>query len=364
LEEVLDGAFGELTWVGDTLWAATKWDGIHALGPSGAEHYDEERAGSSLGNVEGMFAAPDGRLFLLAGNTLLVVQDGSFSEVTERPKFDASAYEHERRPLPETPFVSADALPTEWVKTVRDANLGELEPEALLCLTRPAIGVALADGADQPGGASRIGGEPDLPKKVEWPRYPDEDDHLPFVMQFDCAALSVLDLEGLLPKKGMLYVFSDTRGDDDDPASHILYAAKPGPRRATPADLEARRSVKDVAAVLEERPLRFFTQFTLPSGEWLEGVADLDDDAQEAIRSLREALSAATEWSSTQLLGWAEPVQGDVFGDGSDVVLLQLERLVEDLGDWITDGLRYWMIDEAALQERTFDDVWHEYQYT
>ena len=87
-EKIRDGAFSQLEWIGDTLWAATSWDGVFSfhgdfqgdVGALDVQEYDEARAGHSLSNVESMAAVGE-ELYLLAGQKFLRVRDGVFSNV-------------------------------------------------------------------------------------------------------------------------------------------------------------------------------------------------------------------------------------------------------------------------------------------
>ena len=66
-----------------------------------------------------------------------------------------------------------------------------------------------------PVGASRFGGQPDVPAGFTWPVFetavPEDETVKPrplaFLAQFDCASLAPLDREGLLPKTGLLSFF-------------------------------------------------------------------------------------------------------------------------------------------------------------
>ncbi|HKV83847.1 MAG TPA: YwqG family protein [Ktedonobacterales bacterium] len=95
-------------------------------------------------------------------------------------------------------------------------------------------------------GASKLGGAPDLPNGVEWPRWRD----LPmgFIAQTRLDEVALYDDERILPATGLLSYFFATDGEpkgsaaDDDPTSwRVLYLdGDPATflRRSPPADLD------------------------------------------------------------------------------------------------------------------------------
>lgn len=93
---------------------------------------------------------------------------------------------------PETP--QHEALRKALLQAIDALGLGA-HRDTLLGLLKPAIGLqtrAVTD-ADLAVGATRVGGEPDLPP----------------ALQVSLAQVAALDLEGLLPSDGLLSVFSD-----------------------------------------------------------------------------------------------------------------------------------------------------------
>lgn len=106
--------------------------------------------------------------------------------------------------------------------------------DEILGVLRPAIGLATRDPleTDLAVGASRVGGEPDLPPDLAWPV--GKDGPLLFVLQVRLAEVAPLDLEGLLPEEGLLSVFSDPFASEP----RVMHLA-PGPlaRRSPPAGI-------------------------------------------------------------------------------------------------------------------------------
>lgn len=94
-----------------------------------------------------------------------------------------------------------------------DNKLSEDDREKIIKLIKPAIGISTTKmGADDLKiGASKIGGKPDLPKNVPWPRLNGND--LVFCAQYNILELKKFDVENLLPEKGMFYIFIGIGGE-------------------------------------------------------------------------------------------------------------------------------------------------------
>lgn len=114
---------------------------------------------------------------------------------------------------PETPTHAAqrqailDLLAAHGLVTHRDTK-------GIMALVRPGIGLktrALRE-ADLAVGATRVGGEPDLPADLAWPT--GEEGPLLFVLQVALSEVTALDLEERLPSDGVLAVFADRWGRD------------------------------------------------------------------------------------------------------------------------------------------------------
>lgn len=77
----------------------------------------------------------------------------------------------------------------------------------ILDLIKPAIGIKTESKIDNEIGIgmSKIGGNPDLPKGFEWPKF--ENEYLTFCAQYNLSELSKYDLQNKLPENGIIYVF-------------------------------------------------------------------------------------------------------------------------------------------------------------
>ncbi|WTK84008.1 YwqG family protein [Kribbella sp. NBC_01510] len=92
--------------------------------------------------------------------------------------------------------------------------------------------------------ASRLGGAPDLPPAITWPR--NDDEPLSFIAQVNLADVAAYDSEGVLPRAGLLSFFYDAVTQDAwgfDPADHgsaaVIYTSAhvATEHREPPADL-------------------------------------------------------------------------------------------------------------------------------
>lgn len=93
----------------------------------------------------------------------------------------------------------------------RSAAIEQLAAPGLGMRTRPPGAHDLASGA------SRLGGDPDLPATAGWPQGSEEP--LLFILQVDLAAVARFELNRLLPQQGLLSLFVDRWGRE----VHIEY---------------------------------------------------------------------------------------------------------------------------------------------
>ncbi len=353
--------FGSMAFVGDDLYGTTGYEGLHILRGGEWLVFDSDKAGVTLNNLEQVVPHPEGGVVLRAGTHLYRVDDDlRFHGLNEALNTPAIVPQTEPEPLPEEPLCDVSVLPVEWVKAAKTVELAGLAKGALVGLVQPAIGVHLADGVAAVGG-SKLGGLPDLPADMAWPLHPEDEDSLPFLMQLNVAELAPFDVASRLPKSGRVYFFCDTSAEGED--SVVLYSNEQEVfPRPIPEDLEGRGG-QDLVASFSEKALCFQTQFTLPSNDWMR-LHGMQEEAQDELEALREALCAHSNFVETQVLGWPEPVQGDFLVGADSVALLQLARMDEQFGNFILDGLRFWIIEIKDLRSASFGRVFTEYQYT
>jgi len=80
--------------------------------------------------------------------------------------------------------------------------------DKILASLRPAITLRNRGAAEAAIGASKLGGEPDLPDVADWPT--GAEGPLQFVLQVDLAETAAYDVGGMLPHEGLLSVFCDS----------------------------------------------------------------------------------------------------------------------------------------------------------
>ena len=157
---------------------------------------------------------------------------------------------------------------------------------------RPSIRVTLTSGGGSlykaapppnvgPVGASRVGGDPDLPPIFSWPRW----GNLPlsFVAQINLAEITALEPEQALPSDGMLYIFYEASlealiSDDPDDGCRVVYysgeLSQLAPTLAPP-------DLPDYGRLLPCR-MTFRREWTVPMMDSVEfdqfGLEDLGDD--------------------------------------------------------------------------------------
>ena len=88
-----------------------------------------------------------------------------------------------------------------------DNKLTDVDKEKFIKLIKTSVGIFTKklQNDDLKIGHSKIGGRPDLPKNMSWPKINNSD--LVFCAQYNVSELKKFDFEKLLPEKGMFYIF-------------------------------------------------------------------------------------------------------------------------------------------------------------
>ncbi|MEO0595276.1 MAG: YwqG family protein, partial [Chloroflexota bacterium] len=219
-------------------------------------------------------------------------------------------------------------------KAIREHKL-ELFEEQIVKIAKSAVYMDLApisDVARLPIGASKIGGNPDLPTDFEWQMYNGRP--LTFIGQFVLSELAkhLQPEHNPLPEQGRLYFFYEADevpwGEPEQQNGwQLVYLPD------EKADLEHREhpvaeGVYNKIQALPEHSIAFRSGFSLPStsedrfkektGIDFYNVTDDSGDAlEDAYWALRSAVSALRKkdanWNAGHyFLGYPDPIQGDV----------------------------------------------------
>ena len=231
-------------------------------------------------------------------------------------------------------------------------------------------------------GESKMGGEPDLPVGLEWPRT-SGGMAMTFITQINFAEVHPFDLDGKLPESGMLWFFYDCSDEGmpwgfdpkDADGWKVLYAEH--------ADLEPAEVPEDLEVTFSEARVTFQAQTDL---------LNTDSDLCDGIELPDEEIDNYYDWqeeregSGNKLLGHSDNIQGGMeleceyvthglyCGDGTGYkkakalgldknaghwnLLMQVESN-EDLGMmWGDLGRLYLWITDEDLKARRFDKAW------
>lgn len=271
----------------------------------------------------------------------------------------------------------------------------------LLRSARNSIRLKIGGAAENTPGCTRFGGRPDVPAGFEWPYFEGESYEgtksrpLSFIAQFDLEELSKYDTENLLPKKGLLSFFYELDSqkwgyDPDDKGCARVYwfeDVNALHNAEFPDDMEKyfRLPALKIAASSEK---------SYQSGEDFQlQREDAMVERWDEFDEICERLGIDDEGAVSKLLGWANPIQGNMtmecelvsrgyyLGSGWDdvtpldrqeaeqwsagdwLLLFQLDSILDDNDDnfelTLGDGGRiYFYIRREDLAARNFDDVW------
>jgi len=175
---------------------------------------------------------------------------------------------------------------------------------------RAAVRVATTPADTLALGASRIGGVPDLPPGLAWPRH--EGAPLAFLAQFDLAEVAHVVPVSPLPRVGHLWFFYDaknyagTYGPSNGRDAIVLH--EPGGalvKADVPVDLSKESRFPSCAVTLEA-----YEDIPDPSNErWLDALLDEDGARSEAYGEIQAELESGAHGDTHKLLGYAGTVQ-------------------------------------------------------
>ncbi|MBA2540392.1 MAG: DUF1963 domain-containing protein [Deltaproteobacteria bacterium] len=230
-------------------------------------------------------------------------------------------------------------------KLIKSAKL-EHRSADIESLVRPAIKLKPKTVKSVKGIVTRFGGDPDVPAKFSWPK------GLAFVAQYRLDELAKFDLEGLLPKRGLLSVFANLVPFEGygEQAKVFYYPDLKGLAPMASPDPEDGRGTAIATAAPSVR-------LTLPPPDSSAvGSLKLGDEERERYHDEVWLATFGEESDAHQLLGWPLQMNEHAYTKGQQL-LVQLasdDRIGLEIGDVET---MYFHISEKKLKAAKFDDV-------
>jgi Domain of unknown function (DUF1963) len=203
---------------------------------------------------------------------------------------------------------------------------------------KPRIGLRTSNDGPKHG---KLGGLPDLPASLAWPRHTISNTPLHFLAQINLGALPVLQqqLDGSdLPASGFLFLFGDVNEEADwderepqpgtvSPSDRVIYAANIGTLTAPPNDIPEIGHASDesdggYSNGCRIAPERRIAGYVIDTFAGLQSPRPVDPDYQDEALALvnasmeRAAGSRRSGMMVGQMLGAPESVNGFTLGQG------------------------------------------------
>ncbi|MGC8227539.1 YwqG family protein [Pseudobacillus badius] len=238
---------------------------------------------------------------------------------------------------------------------------------AILSALKHSIGMEKVkmDEEDIPIGSSKLGGLPDMPDSMEFPRY--ENGHLSLLGQFNLKEAKPYDKDQLLPENGILYLFYDVYEqpwgfEEEEGGFKLLYydgEISQLKRRAYP-------ETNEDYFPLDACKVSFNSLLTI--SEHPDNLSFAGEEEEERFWSFRQDLMQPEDEEghiqpAHYMLGEPLNIQNNVFEDlydkeGEPVLLLQIDSDEEDLGVmWGDSGILYFCMERKQLANKQFDQV-------
>ncbi len=247
------------------------------------------------------------------------------------------------------------------------------QAKRILELVRPHIRFKPRKGnaADNKLGASRLGGEPDLPAGTAWPIGPgyDGDTPMDFIAQIDLDAVARRDVDGVLPKSGVLAFFVSQNYE----GCAVIHGEHDGLARVAAPGRNKKKSAKppkwagfDVSADMVLPPPwsefvsskdRSKSAWNARTGKTGKGktLVELPDAAHETYCEIYDRWLQETGYAQHGMLGYERMMEGVQKRD--ELVLLRIDDNSFSPYDFVEVVSIYWLTTEDDLVARRFDDV-------
>lgn len=304
---------------------------------------------------------PDDELLSLVDDSYQITYDGLYDFQKERLSILT------RKLKPEEAFI--ELLTTHGLSRRREEIEG-LARRALLLKTARANESKLAVGQ------TKIGGQPDLPEGIDWPRYSDGKP-LAFLGQINLAEAAAIRALPGLPRTGLLSFFSvfgwQVDGDADPrlpPGTYrhdwtrVLYhpgKGDPLQRRRTPAEVNSFRSAKVTFIPITCFP----THPKEPAVAKLRWTSAVKEKYSDFVRAFNGACSHQLGNPARHLLlGYADYEQDFVKEVAAEDLQLLFQLASDDNAGmcWGDGGFLYFWMRHEDLKRRKFGEIFTDYQ--
>lgn len=241
--------------------------------------------------------------------------------------------------------------------------------------------ISRSDTVNQILGKSKVGGQPDLPKEINWFREKN-DKSLSFIAQINLSEIKTFDKDNLLPDSGILYFFYSAEQevwgfdpkDKDKFKVHYSTDTQNIIKQEFPSDLPDYARYK-------ECKLDFKTTVALPS--WDNEIVQTSLSEKE----INQYLNLPQDYAINKMFGYANNIQSEMelecqlvsnglyCGDASGyndpkakglekgakdwILLFQIDSEVEKTGMmWGDVGRLYFWIKREDLKKKNFNNSW------
>lgn len=235
-------------------------------------------------------------------------------------------------------------------------------------------------------GQSKIGGQPDLPKNIEWFKE-DNGKRLSFIGQINLSEVTEFDKSKSLPSQGILYFFYSAKQEawgfdikDKDKFTVFYYEGQSG-------ELERKEFPADLAEYSRYKPCKLSFQPSVSLPNWEQDYVSKQLNKKEIDKYLEATEDLDINVETNKLLGHSDNIQGPMelecqlvtnglyCGDetgynhpkakelakGADdwILLFQVDSNYEESGMmWGDVGMLYFWIRKDDLKNKRFDKCW------
>jgi hypothetical protein len=232
-------------------------------------------------------------------------------------------------------------------RALASAPLSDATKRAIEALRLPALLVETTETAPDQAGASRFGGEPDLPAGTAWPRA--DDKPMSFVAQLRLADLAAISSATPLPKTGLLSFFVDEVTDSSFERGAVIWSNQGEIQRTPLPDDFARYVDGDLQRVAYgARGMAFTLAHKLPSSS-NPAAADIPWTPEE--KRTYSAIFQESLSTRSQVLGYRDRSY-DAEQEATTALLLQCTS--EGDMSWGDVDELFFYIPRAALEAADF----------